>query len=90
MKTAYRLHELFTGGSDLLGEGGREHHDLLVVGCSSEDLLDVSSHVCRVRMWPNGAGCGWDVWVLDLDQRSSRLDPNPVHTGDRYRDFFGL
>jgi len=42
-----RLHELLAGCSDILREGGREHHDLLVVGSSSEDLLDVSSHVCR-------------------------------------------
>lgn len=39
------LHELLASGPDLLGQGGREHHDLLVVRSSSEDLLDVSSHV---------------------------------------------
>ena len=43
---AYRLHELFARSSDILGQGGREHHDLLVVRSGSEDLLDVSSHVC--------------------------------------------
>ena len=44
-ETTYRLHELFTSGSDLLGKGSGEHHDLLVVGSSSEDFLNVSSHV---------------------------------------------
>jgi hypothetical protein len=31
--------------SDFLGEGGREHHDLLVDRSLGEDLSDISSHV---------------------------------------------
>jgi len=42
---AHVLHELFAGDSDFLSEGSAEHHDLLVSGRRSEDLLDVSSHV---------------------------------------------
>lgn len=40
------LHELAADGLDLLGEGGREHHDLLLVGSGTEDVLDVGTHVC--------------------------------------------
>lgn len=42
----YTLHELFASRADLLGEGSREHHDLLVVGSGAEDFLDVAAHVC--------------------------------------------
>jgi hypothetical protein len=45
----YALHELLAGGTDLLGEGGREHHNLLVVGSGTEDLLNVTAHVCGVK-----------------------------------------
>ena len=38
-------HELFARRTDVLGEGGAEHHHLLVVGCDTEDLLDIPSHV---------------------------------------------
>ena len=38
-------HELAAGILDLGGQGCREHHHLLVVRSSSEDLLDVASHV---------------------------------------------
>lgn len=40
-----RLHELFADGADILGEGGREHHDLLLLRSCPEDLLDVATHV---------------------------------------------
>lgn len=40
-------HELLADGADLLGEGGTEHHNLLVGGRGTEDLLDVAAHVCR-------------------------------------------
>lgn len=43
---AYVLHELLAGDSDLLGQSSTEHHDLLVARDSSEDLLNISSHVC--------------------------------------------
>lgn len=40
-------HEFLADGSNLLGEGGAEHHDLLVGGSSTENLLNVAAHVCR-------------------------------------------
>ena len=39
------MHELLANGADLLGEGGGEHHDLLVVGSRAEDVLNVFPHV---------------------------------------------
>jgi len=39
-------HEFLADGSDLLREGGTEHHDLLLSRGGTEDLLDVSAHVC--------------------------------------------
>jgi hypothetical protein len=38
-------HELLANGTDLLGEGGAEHHNLLVGGGGTEDLLDITAHV---------------------------------------------
>lgn len=38
-------HELLADGADLLGQGGAEHHNLLVGGGGTEDLLDVTAHV---------------------------------------------
>lgn len=40
-------HELLADAPDVLGEGGGEHHDLLVVRRHLEDLLNVRAHVCR-------------------------------------------
>lgn len=42
----YVAHELLAHSPDLRGQGGREHHHLLVVRCHLEDLLDVRAHVC--------------------------------------------
>jgi hypothetical protein len=39
-------HELLADGTGLLGEGGREHHDLLLCWGSTEDFLHVTAHVC--------------------------------------------
>lgn len=39
------LHKLLADGSDLLGEGSAEHHDLLLGGGSPEDFLNVTTHV---------------------------------------------
>lgn len=44
-----RLHELLTNGTDLLRQGGREHHHLFLVRSVSEDVLHVSSHVQRLQ-----------------------------------------
>ena len=43
----YILHELLADGSDVLAEGGAEHHDLLLVRRRTEDLLHVASHVWK-------------------------------------------
>ena len=43
------LHELLAHGSDVLGQGGREHHDLLLLWCLDEDLLYVLAHVNLVK-----------------------------------------
>lgn len=40
------LHELATHRTDLLAQSRTEHHDLLLVGRQSEDLLHVTPHVC--------------------------------------------
>lgn len=40
------LHELLADGSDLLGKGGRKHHNLLLLGGGAEDLLHITAHVC--------------------------------------------
>merc|ERR1719264_2520225 len=39
------LHELLADWSDVLGEGGAEHHHLLLVGSSAENLLHVAPHI---------------------------------------------
>lgn len=39
------LHEFLADRSDFLGEGGAEHHDLLLCRCGAEDLLNVTTHV---------------------------------------------
>lgn len=44
--TTHTLHELLASRSDIFGQSGGEHHDLFMVGCGPEDLLDVTSHIC--------------------------------------------
>ena len=44
---SYVLHELLADWSDVLGEGGAEHHHLLLVGSRAENLLHVTPHVCK-------------------------------------------
>lgn len=41
----YIGHELFASNTDILGQCGTEHHHLLVVGCNSEDFLNIAAHV---------------------------------------------
>ena len=43
----YLVHELATDGSDVLGQGGGEHHHLLLVRGIHEDLLHDLAHVCK-------------------------------------------
>ncbi len=44
-KATHVLHELLASGANLLGEGSREHHDLLVVRGGAEDVLNIPAHV---------------------------------------------
>jgi hypothetical protein len=39
-------HKLLADGTGLLGESGREHHNLLLCRGSAEDFLHVAAHVC--------------------------------------------
>ena len=39
------LHEFLADGPNLLGEGGAEHHYLLLSGCGSEDFLNITAHI---------------------------------------------
>lgn len=39
------LHEFLADRSNFLGQGGAEHHNLLLSWCVSEDLLDIAAHV---------------------------------------------
>lgn len=41
----YILHELSADWSDIFTQGGAEHHDLLLMGSHTENLLDISAHV---------------------------------------------
>lgn len=43
----YILHELFADRTNLLGQRGTEHHDLLAVRCASEYFLYVPAHICN-------------------------------------------
>lgn len=40
------LHELLADRANLLAQSGREHHNLLLLRCGAEDLLDIAAHVC--------------------------------------------
>ena len=51
---AYILHELLADGADVLGQSGGEHHHLFLVRGQTEDVLHVSTHVCRRKVkWEN-------------------------------------
>lgn len=41
------LHEFLADGLHFVGKSGREHHDLLLLGRRSENILDVASHVLQ-------------------------------------------
>lgn len=41
------LHELLADGFGLVGQGCRKHHDLLLCWSGTEDLLDITAHVCQ-------------------------------------------
>lgn len=42
---SYILHEFLADGTDFLGEGGGEHHDLFVFRGGPENILNIPSHV---------------------------------------------
>ena len=44
-RIAYILHELLADWSDVLAQGGAEHHHLLLVWGRAENLLHVTAHV---------------------------------------------
>ena len=50
-RAAYVLHELLASDTDLLRQCCTEHHDLLVVGCRAENLLNIAAHVCVYHLW---------------------------------------
>lgn len=56
------LHELLADGLDLVGQSGREHHDLLLLGSGTENLLDVATHV-------------WGALVSDSSHESRGQQP---------------
>lgn len=39
------LHELSANRFHLLGQGGREHHNLLLGRCSAENILHIRAHI---------------------------------------------
>lgn len=41
----YVAHEFLARNPDVLGEGGAEHHHLLVVGRDAENFLNIAAHV---------------------------------------------
>ncbi len=43
----YIIHELLANWADLLGQGGTEHHHLLLMWGGLEYFLHISSHVCK-------------------------------------------
>ena len=45
----YVLHEFAAHWSNLLAQSCTEHHDLLLVGCDPEDVLNVTPHVCHTK-----------------------------------------
>ena len=44
---SYVLHELLADRSDVLRESSAEHHNLLLVGSSAENFLNIASHICK-------------------------------------------
>ena len=42
---SYILHEFFADWSDVFAQGGTVHHNLLLMRCGTENLLNISSHV---------------------------------------------
>ena len=69
---------LLTDGPDVLAEGGREHHDLLLVRSGSEDLLDVPPHVQLLQHLVTLVQdemlqvLQWKLLALDESENSSR------------------
>lgn len=45
----YILHELAAHWTDFLTQCCTEHHDLLLMRCDPEDVLNITPHVCHVK-----------------------------------------
>ena len=45
----YVIHELLADWTDLLGQGGAEHHGLLLMGSGFEHFLHISAHIYKER-----------------------------------------
>lgn len=45
-RDTYVVHKLFADGSNFWRQGGRKHHDLLVMGCHFENVLHICAHLC--------------------------------------------
>jgi hypothetical protein len=43
--STYIVHELGTNRSNILAQSSREHHDLLAVWSSTENLLNITTHI---------------------------------------------
>eukprot|EP00967_Tisochrysis_lutea_P044010 scaffold53243_cov19-Tisochrysis_lutea.AAC.3 len=56
--------------ADVLGEGGREHHDLLVVWGHLEDFLYISAHVCTAA-GKMGGSSETRFWTARLEDNFS-------------------
>ena len=43
----YLIHEFLADWTNILGQSGAEHHDLLLVGCGFEHFLYITTHVYK-------------------------------------------
>lgn len=61
------LHEFAADGLDLIRKGGAEHHDLLLLGCHTEDFLHVAAHV-----WTDQRPGQTVYWKIAIAYQSGR------------------
>lgn len=59
------LHEFAADRLDLVGQGGAEHHDLLLLGGRAEDFLDIAAHVLFLS-----AAVVWSLLKILLESAS--------------------
>lgn len=79
------LHELLANRLDLIRESGREHHNLLLLGRSTEDLLHVTAHVYSTVSTAEEAGnvLNWNQSKADSTYQSDRASCH-THRGQRF------